>query len=173
MIINAGQLAKPAVQVQSAAVPAQNSEAVVSTAPTAATATPKVSWLKKVGQEIWTGVKDVVGVLASPGVQKAEQTAASVAEALLPADSQLIASFSTIAGKIFQQAVVAETSGAAAAASGASKLSAVMSAVGSDIDQWVANNFPGSAALSAATKAGLINAIVAIQNDITAPTASA
>jgi len=76
-------------------------------------------------------------------------------------------------GKIFQQAVVSETAMTNISKAGTQKLAAVVSAVGPELDQWVENNFPGSATVSADVKAGLVTAIVNLQNSITAPAPAA
>jgi hypothetical protein len=144
-----------------------------STTPVTPISTPKVSWLKRVGSAIYTGLKDVVGFLGSAKVQAAEVQVANVASLLLPAEAPLIQGFQTIMGKVFQQAVVSETAMTTITNSGPNKLAAVVAAIGPELDQWVANNFPGSAQVSAATKAGLVNAIVALQNDITVPASPA
>jgi hypothetical protein len=144
-----------------------------STTPVTPISTPKVSWLKRVGSAIYTGLKDVVGFLGSAKVQAAEVQVANVASLLLPADAPLIQTFQAVMGKIFQQAVVSETALTNVANAGSQKLAAVVAEIGPELDQWVANNFPGSAQVSAATKAGLVNAIVALQNDITVPASPA
>lgn len=153
-------------------------EGTVTTAPSAvvtsaAPVAPKVSWLKRVGSAFYTGLKDVVGFLGSSEVQAVEGQVANVASMLLPAEAPLINGFQTVVGKIFQQAVVSETALTNVANAGPQKLSAVVAAIGPELDQWVANNFPGSATISADVKAGLVNAIVALQNSITVPAATA
>ena len=129
-----------------------------------------ISWLKKVGNAIYTGLKDVVGFLGSSKVQNAEAQVANVASLLLPAEAPLIQSFQAIMGRVFQQAVVTETALTNIAGAGPQKLSAVVAAIGPELDQWVANNFPGSATVSADVKAGLVSAIVNLQNAITVQT---
>jgi hypothetical protein len=156
----------------SRAVPAQNSEAVVSTAAPAVPATPKVGWLKSVGLAIGKAAKEVVAFLSSTKVQAAEAQVANIAELLLPVDAPIIQTFQVVMGKIFQQAVVTETAVGTVAAAGSQKLAAVVASIGPELDQWVASNFPGSATISADVKAGLVNAIVALQNDLTAPPAA-
>jgi len=133
-----------------------------------------VSWLKRLGSAIYVGLKDVVGLLSNPAVQKVEMQVANVATLLLPAEGPLIQTFQGIMGKIFQQAVVSEVAlqNVASATSNPQKLAAVVGSIGPELDQWVANNFPGSATVSAEVKAGLVNAIVALQNAITVPPAS-
>lgn len=136
-----------------------------------AVTTPKISWLKSVGLAIGKAAKEVVAFLGSTNVQNAEKQLANVASLLLPADAPIIQTFQGIMGKIFQQAVVTETAIGSVSAAGSQKLSAVVASIGPELDQWVANNFPGSATVSADVKAGLVNAIVALQNSLTAPPA--
>lgn len=136
-------------------------------------AAPKVSWLKKLGGALYTGLKDVVGLLANSKVQSAESQVANIASMLLPAEAPLIQGFQAIMGKVFQQAVVSETALTNVASAGPQKLSAVVSAIGPELDQWVANNFPGSAMISADVKAGLVTALVNLQNSITVPATAA
>jgi len=137
-----------------------------------APAPAKVSWLKRLGQVLATAAKDVVSFLGSSKVQTAEAQIANVAELLLPAEAPLIQEFQAIMGKIFQQAVVTESVAANITGSGKQKLDAVVAGIGPELNQWVANNFPGSKTISADVQKGLVNAIVALQNDITAPPAS-
>lgn len=146
----------------------------MSTSATPATpAPPHVSWLKRLGQAIYTGLKDVVGILGNPKVQAAEAQVANVASLLLPTEAPLIQGFQSVVVKIFQQAVVSETALTNVANAGSQKLAAVVAAIGPELDQWVANSFPGSAKVSAEVKAGLVTAIVNLQNSITVPTAPA
>lgn len=130
---------------------------------------PKQSWLKKLGSVIWTAAKDVVGFLGNPKVQSAEAQVANIASLLLPAEAPIIQAFQAVMGKVFQQTVVTETAFANVANAGSQKLEAVLAEVGPELDQWVANGFPGSTRIQDATKAGLINAVVALQNDLMAP----
>jgi hypothetical protein len=140
----------------------------------AGTSAPKVSWLKSFGIAIGKAAKEVVGFLSSTKVQAAEAQAANIASLLLPADAPIIQTFQGIMGKIFQQAVVTETAigSVSGASTGAQKQAAVVAAIGPELDQWVANNFPGSATIAADVKAGLVNAIVALQNSLTVPPAT-
>jgi hypothetical protein len=133
----------------------------------------KVSWLKSVGLAIGKAAKEVVAFLGSSSVQNTEKQLANVASLLLPAEAPIIQTFQTVMGKIFQQAVVTETAIGSVSAAGSQKLAAVVASIGPELDQWVANNFPGSATVSADVKAGLVNAIVALQNSLTAPPAPA
>src|SRR5258708_25029510 len=95
-----------------------------------------VSWLKRVGSAIYTGLKDVVGFLGSAKVQNAEAQVANVAALLLPAEAPLIKAFQGIMGKIFQQAVVSETALTNISGAGSQKLAAVVAAIGPELDQW-------------------------------------
>jgi hypothetical protein len=135
-------------------------------------AVPHVSWLKRIGSAIYTGLKDVVGFLGSSKVQAAEAQVANVASLLLPAEAPLIQAFQSIMGRVFQQAVVTETAMTNIAGAGPQKLAAVVAAIGPELDAWVQNNFPGSATVSADVKAGLVSAIVNLQNAITVPAAT-
>lgn len=118
-----------------------------------------MSWLKKIGQVI----AEIVGI-----AQKAEPTVVKFTEALLPQFAPFIASADTIFQNIIKEIVAAETTAAAAGQSGtgAQKLEAVLANAGPMLDNWIASNFPGSAKLADATKAGLVNAAVAVLNDI-------
>ncbi len=133
------------------------------------TSVAKISWLKKFGSAVWNAAKEIGGFLGSSKVQTVEQQVANLAEILLPTDAPLIQGFQIIIGKIFKQAVVTETQFANISNAGAQKFSAVIGLIGPELDQWVANNFAGTAKIQDATKAGLVNAIVALQNDLTAP----
>jgi len=142
----------------------------MTTAPTPVV-TAKVPWLKFFGLAIGRAAKEVIAFLGSSGVQNVEAQAANVAELLLPAEAPIIQEFQVVMGKIFKQAVVTETASTniSAGTTGQQKLSAVVAAIGPELDQWVANNFKGSATIAADVKAGLVNAIVALQNSLTAP----
>lgn len=125
-----------------------------------------MSWLKKVGITI----ARVLGI-----VQKVEPTAAAVATALLPEFAPLIEQSNVIFQNIMREVVAAEAAAAAAgqAKTGPQKLAAVLANVGPMLDAWVAASFPGAKAVSDASKAGLVNAVVAVLNEIeaTAPPA--
>lgn len=124
---------------------------------------PHQSWLSKVGAFFGK----VLGI-----AQKAEPTAVVLAEALLPQFAPEIALANDLFNKIVKQAIVAETTMAAvgqATGSGAQKLEQVLAAIGPDIDQWVANNFPGNKVLSTVSKTGIVNAIVAALNELAPP----
>lgn len=133
---------------------------------TAPQAVPHVSWLSKVGAFIGK----VLGV-----AQKAEPTAAALASALLPQFAPEIALADDIFNKVVKEALVAEATAAAAGqatGSGPQKLAAVLSNIGPVLDQWVANNFPGQHQVSEVAKSGLINAVVAIINELAPPPAA-
>jgi hypothetical protein len=133
----------------------------MSTTPTPA---PHESWLSKVGAFIGK----VLGI-----AQKAEPTAAALASALLPQFAPEIALADDIFNKIVKEALVAEaTAAAAGSATGPQKLAAVLANIGPVLDQWVANNFPGQKQVSDVAKSGLVNAIVAILNDVAPPPAA-
>jgi hypothetical protein len=127
-------------------------------------ATPaKVSWFKKLGQFLGKVLKAVVkdGAVV-------EETVSPVLSTLFPQWAPLIASADGLATKILQQAAVVETNATAigAATTGAAKLQAVLDAIGPDIDEWTAAALPGSAKLSTVAKSGLVNAFVAVWNEI-------
>lgn len=124
-----------------------------------------MSWLKSVGSFIGK----VLGI-----AQKAEPTAAALASALLPQFAPEIAAADDLYNRIVKQILIAESAMQAAgdAKTGPEKLQAVLSEVGPMLDQWVANNFPGQKQVSAVAKSGLINAIVAILNELQPPPAA-
>ena len=122
------------------------------------------SWLSKVGS-FFGKILGIVATEAKP----IEQIAKPVAEALLPQFVPLIDTADSIFSKIVSEAVIAESAKAAigqATGSGAQKLEAVLTNVGPLIDGWITSNFPGSAAVSTAAKSGLVNAVVAILNEV-------
>lgn len=125
-----------------------------------------MSWLKKIGQVI----AKIVGV-----AQKVEPTVAGFTEALLPQFAPFIATADTIFQNVIREIVAAETAAAAAGVSGtgAQKLADVLANVGPMLDNWVSSNFPGAAKLAEVTKTGLVNAVVAVLNDIKTPDTTA
>jgi len=132
---------------------------------TTPTPAPKESWLSKVGAFLGK----ILGI-----AQKAEPSAVAVAEALLPQFAPEIALANDIFSKIVKYCLVAETSMAyagTATGTGAQKLEAVLANVGPMLDAWVAANFPGQKQVSAVAKSGLINAVVAILNELAPPAA--
>lgn len=133
----------------------------MSTAPV--TPAPKQSWLSKFGHK----VGQILGVIAKDA-EPVEKVAAATATALLPQFSSEIAYADNLATRILQQ--VSTTEGAFVAVgqstNGPAKLQAVVQATSDEMNQWVTNNFGGSAQISDASKAGLVNAIVAIANDV-------
>ena len=136
----------------------------MSTTASAAPAPAKVSWLKKFGQILGK----VLGVIATSAKPIAD-IAAPVAEALLPQFSSQIQKADNLVSNIAQQAIITEGVAAAAASSastGPQKLEAVLANIGPEIDNWVSSNFPGAKAVSSANKAGLVNAVVAILNEV-------
>jgi len=134
-------------------------------APAAATtAAPKVGWLKHVGQVIGK----ILGIVAKDAAPAAD-VAAKVAEALLPQYAPEIASADGLVTKIAKEAIVAEGVAAAAGTAvggGTAKLEAVLTNIGPAIDGWVSSNFPGASAVSKASKAGLVSAVVTIMNEL-------
>ena len=143
-------------------IPAVNATATQTITP-AAPATPKVSWLKKFGQ----AVVKVVDFLAGKAIPIA-QAAGAVVSAIDPVLAPEIAVAESLVSKIATQASVTEAAFTAVGqgSNGAAKLQAVLNAVGPEIDSWVSNAFPGAAKLSTAAQAGLVNAVVAILNEI-------
>jgi len=143
---------------------------------TVAPAAPKVSWLKKFGQDVVKVVSWIAGK-----AQPIAAAAGAVVSALEPALAPEIAVAENLISKIANQAAITEAAFASVAqgSSGPAKLQAVLAAVGPEIQSWVSNAFPGAAALSQAAQAGLVNAVVAILNEIdpnlalTTPTATA
>jgi hypothetical protein len=130
----------------------------------AASAAPHKSWLAKIGSVIGKALR-VIATDAKP----VADTAAKFATAFLPQFAGEIAAADGLVTKITVEAAAVE--GAAAAAgnatgTGAQKLETVVQNVSPAIDAWVAAAFPGSKQLSAATKAGLVNAVVAIANEV-------
>lgn len=126
-------------------------------------APPHVSWLKKVGHVI-SKVLHIFATDAAP----IEKIAVPVAEALLPAFVPEIQAADAIFSNIVKQAVAAEVVATAAGAvsAGPDKLKAVLSNIGPSLDSWVAANFPGSKQVSDVAKSGLVNAVVAILNEV-------
>jgi hypothetical protein len=126
-------------------------------------AAPKVSWLKKFGQK----VEQVLGLIAKDAVPVA-LAAGQVVSFIDPVLAPEITVAENLVSKIANQSLVTEAAFAAVgqASNGAAKLQAVLNAVGPEIAAWTASAFPGSSALSLAAQSGLINAVVAILNDI-------
>jgi hypothetical protein len=157
---------KPAVALQAQ----KEVETMSTTPPVAVTATPaapaKVSWLKKVGQFLGK----VVGLIAKDGKPVVDD-AATVAKILLPQFAGEINIADNIADNIMQEIVTAEAAEQAGVgvSGGAAKLAAVAAASGPALDNWINSKFPGAATLSADVKNGLINAFVAVFNDLKVP----
>jgi|SRR5579863_7994384 len=126
---------------------------------TTPTPTPHVSWLSKIGHVL----AEIIGI-----AQKAEPTVVSFTEALLPQFAPFIGTADTIFQNIVKEIVAAESAAAAAGqvGTGPQKLAAVLANIGPVLDNWVTSNFPGATKVADATKAGLVNAIVALLNDI-------
>ena len=141
----------------------------MSTAPAAVVTAPKVSWLKKVGQDI--------GKVLTFFAQKAPAVAVeagTVASLLMPQFAPEIGLSENLVTNIAKEAVAVEgaASAASTATTGPAKLEAVVANVGPAIDTWVQSAFPGASAVSAASKAGLVNAVVAIMNELSPATAT-
>ena len=132
----------------------------MSTSPTPA---PHVSWLKHLGNVIGK----ILGIVAKDAAPIADQ-AAKVAEVLLPQFATEIAMADNLIDNIAKQALVTEaiTTGVGAATTGQDKLAAAIAGIGPEIDAWVSSRFPGATGVSNAAKAGLVNAVVAITNEI-------
>ena len=124
------------------------------------------SWLSKVG----TFLGKVLKIVATDAKPMAD-IAAPVVEALLPQFATGIQAADNLVTSIAKQAVLAEGVAAAAGqqSTGPAKLETVLTNIGPSIDAWVASNFPGASAVSAASKAGLVNAVVGIMNEIKPP----
>src|SRR5271155_3450780 len=130
----------------------------------------KVSWLKKLGQD----VLKVLGVVAP-----AEKVAEPFIEALLPASVPVFG----ILDEIFPIITVTEQAFSAVGqqSNGPAKLNAALSGVEAAIDQWTAANLPGSAAILAtdayiqaklAAATAYVNATVAFANALPASPAT-
>ena len=131
---------------------------------TTAPAVPaKVSFLKKIGQVIGK----ILGIAAKDAAPIASQ-AAAVASVLLPQFAPEIAMADNLVSNIAKQAIITESLAAAASTPvpGQTKLDTVLANIGPEIDAWVASSFPGATAVSTASKAGLVNAVVAIANEV-------
>jgi hypothetical protein len=131
---------------------------------TPAVPAPKESWLSKIGK-FFSKIIHAIATDAAP----IEKIMVPVAETLLPQFAPLINTADGIFSKIVAEAVKAETVMAVAGTAtgtGPQKLATVLSAVGPVLDGWVTSNFPGAAAVSEAQKAGLVNAVVAILNEV-------
>ena len=147
-----------------AATKAQTEVRPMSTTSSSPTSAKKVTWLSKVGAVVGKILKAVAGE-AKP----VADDAAAVATALFPQFAPEIAAADNLVTKIVAEAVAIEGTAAAAGSqtgTGAQKLESVLLNVGPAIDQWVAANFPGAKQVSAAAKAGLVNGVVAILNEI-------
>jgi hypothetical protein len=128
-----------------------------------------MSFLKKIGQQLGK----ILGFIANNAKPIADQ-AAAVAEVLMPQFAMEIAAADNLVTKIAKQAIVTEALAATAstAPTGLAKLESVVSSMSQEMDQWVANLFPGATQISAARKADLVNAVVGIVNDLKPATAS-
>ena len=110
----------------------------------------------------------ILGIIAKDAKPVADQ-AAAVVSVLYPEFAPAAAAADSLVTKIAAEAVKVESLAATAGqatGTGAQKLEAVLQNIGSAIDGWVTSNFPGAKEVSAATKAGLVNAVVAILNEV-------
>jgi hypothetical protein len=128
----------------------------------AATPPAKVSLLKHIGNVLGKIAKVLVKDIAP-----AEPAMAKALEAFLPQFAPAIAVGDGLFTRITQQILVTEASAAAVASppSGESQLQAVTSSVGSELDAWMKNMFPGAKTISAAKKSGLVQAIFDAVNE--------
>jgi hypothetical protein len=127
-------------------------------------AAPQVGWFKKALQF----VGKVLGVVAKDAKPIAD-TVAQVATIMFPQFAAMIAAGDNLISKIALEAVAAEgivATASSASGTGPQKLELVLKSVGPAVDQWIQSGFPGHAALSTASKAGLVNAVVSILNEI-------
>lgn len=155
------------------AVPAQKAETMSTAAPvvpatSVTSATPKVSWLKKVGSFVGKILKFVVN-----DEQKVAAVVTPALEAALPQYAPLIAAGDALATKITKVITQVEVSATAvgAATTGEAKLNAALAQVNPDIDAWVAAAFPGSKPLSSIGRTALVNAFVTVANEVEADVA--
>jgi len=124
----------------------------------------KVTWLSKVGAVLGDVLK-----AAATAAKPIADIALPVAEALFPQFKTEEVAADNLVTKIATEAVAVEGVAAAAGTqtgTGAQKLESVLANVGPAINAWVAANFPGAKQVSAASQAGLVNAVVAILNEI-------
>ena len=105
---------------------------------------PKVSWLKRFGQE----VLKVIGIVGKDA-QAAEPVIVPLAETLFPAEAPLIAAGASWFDKAMNLIKINEAAFAAVgqASNGPAKLDAVAQGVEQDVDAWVQGHFPGSASI--------------------------
>jgi hypothetical protein len=127
------------------------------------TPAPKTSWLSRFGHEV--GV--VLGVIAKDA-EPVEKIAAATATTLLPQFAPEIAYADNLATRILDSVKNVEGTFVSVGQStnSAGKLNAAIAGVSSEMDAWVKANFPGAAAISQASRAGLVNAVVAIANEV-------
>jgi hypothetical protein len=129
-----------------------------------AAAAPQVGWFKKALQF----VGKVLGIIAKDAKPIAD-IAAKVGITMFPQFASLIAAGDNLISKIALEAVAAEgivATATTASGTGPQKLEQVLQSVGPAVDQWIQSGFPGHAAISTASKAGLISAVVSILNEI-------
>jgi hypothetical protein len=138
----------------------------VTPAASPAAAVKKASWLSHVGDFLGKVLKVIAGKAAPTA-----DIASKVAAIMFPQFATEIAAADNLVDNIAKEALAAEAMEAAGAAAqgGPAKLNAVLANTGAAIDQWVASRFPGSATVSSASKAGLVNAVVKIVNELQPP----
>jgi hypothetical protein len=124
---------------------------------------PHESWIHKFGHMIGK----VLGLIAHGAAPVADE-AAKVAEIFLPQFAGEIQFADNLVSRIAKFALVQEGISAAAgvAGNGPAKLDAVVAQIGTEIDSWVTNNFPGAVKVADLEKKGLVNAVVALVNKI-------
>ena len=123
----------------------------------------KPSFLSRVGHTIGSILKILAGDVAKPA-----DVAAKVAIAMFPQFAPEIQWADNLVSNIAKEAITVEAvaaSAGTATGTGVQKLETVVSSVGPAIDQWIASAFPGAKAVSTASKAGLVNAVVTILNE--------
>jgi len=134
--------------------------------PSAAPATPKVSWIHHIGNVLG----HILGVVAKDGATVVK-FAVPLAEVLLPQFTPEIIAAGGIASRILKQ--IAVTQGAAAAIAtantGPEKMDAVLLATQAEFDGWIQSMFPGAKEISKINKAGFVQAVYNIANEIEAP----
>lgn len=126
------------------------------------------SWLANVGKTIGSVAKKILSFLGGEAKPVAD-IAAAVATGMFPQFAPEIATADNLVTNIAKEAIAVEGAAAAAGSAtgtGAQKLEAVLANVGPAVDNWVASNFPGAKQVSAAAKAGLVNGVVGILNEL-------
>ena len=138
----------------------------MSTTGSTSTAPPvkKASWLSKVGAFIGK----ILGVIAKDAKPVAA-TAAQIVAIVAPQFSALATVGENLVDNIANEVIAVEGVAAATKAqtgTGAQKLETALQNIGPAINAWVAAKFPGATAISKDAKAGLVNSVVAILNEV-------